>query len=182
MRKAVDRYERLDVGALEVDDSATCMLDLVLRRQMFEAKKAGIAATNPTKGPAMLDEMFVRLVEGHDSRANTLAWFVKFMEAYPAVQNELRTTLKSAFPGPDPPTVDRILNTEIPYLDGTLEESLRPAGTAKGTVRQALVDTDILGHKIPESTKVLLNLHINQTPYSFDESKRSPGCQTAIPI
>ncbi|OTA97030.1 hypothetical protein M434DRAFT_27103 [Hypoxylon sp. CO27-5] len=172
MRKATDHYERLDIGTLEVDDSATCMMDLVLR-QMFEAKKAGIAATDPTKDPTMLDE-------GHDSTANTLAWFVKFMEAYPAVQTELRTTLKFAFPGPDPPKVDRILNTEIPYLDGTLEESLRLAGTAKGTVRQALVDTDILGHKIPKGAEVLLSLHINQTPYSFNESKRSPGCRAAI--
>ncbi|KAI1080919.1 cytochrome P450 [Whalleya microplaca] len=149
MKKAVDRYERLEMGTLEADDSATCMMDLVLRRQILEAKKAGKAPTDPTKDQNMLDEMFIMLVG-------------------------------TAFPGPDPPTVDRILDTNIPYLDGTCEESLRLAGTSKGNLRQALVDTEILGYKIPKGAEVLLNLHINRAPFSFDESKRSPSCRATI--
>ncbi|KAI0837144.1 cytochrome P450 [Hypoxylon sp. FL0890] len=180
MKKAVDRYGHLETGMLEADDSATCMMGLVLRRQIIEAKKAGKAPTDPTTDPNMLDEMFIMLVGGHDSTANALAWFVKFMEMYPAVQSELRLALKSAFPGPDPPTVDRILSAEIPYLDGTLEESLRLAGTSKGSLRQAVVDTEILGYKVPKGAEILLNFHINYTPRSIDESKRSPGCRAAI--
>lgn len=62
MRKAVNRYERLGMGMLEADDSDTCMMDLVLRRQILESKKAGKTPTDPTKDQNMLDEMFIMLV------------------------------------------------------------------------------------------------------------------------
>lgn len=62
MKKAVDRYRRLEMGTLEADDSDTCMMDLVLRRQILEAKKAGSTPQDPTEDEALLDEMFVMLV------------------------------------------------------------------------------------------------------------------------
>lgn len=62
MKQAIDRYERLEMGMLEADDSDTCMMDLVLRRQILEAKKAGKKPSDPTKDQNMLDEMFIMLV------------------------------------------------------------------------------------------------------------------------
>ncbi len=102
------------------------------------------------------------------------------MEAYPAVQSELRAVLKAAFPGPELPSVNQILDTDIPYLDAACEESLRLAGTSKGNVRQAVVDAEVLGCKIPKGAEVLLNLHVNRAPPPTDESKRSPSSQAAI--
>lgn len=102
------------------------------------------------------------------------------MEAYPAVQTELRAALRAAFPASEPPSVHQILDTEIPYLDGTCEESFRLAGTSKGNLRQATTDTEILGHRIPKGAEVLLNLHINRAPPPVDDSRRSSSCQAAI--
>lgn len=62
MKKAVGRFERLEMGKLEADEYDTCMMDLVLRRQVLEAKKERRALTDPTKDQNMLDEMFVMLV------------------------------------------------------------------------------------------------------------------------
>lgn len=62
MRKAVDRYQRLEVGQLEANELDTCMMDLVLRRQVAEAKKTKKPMTDPTKDRNMLDEMFAMLV------------------------------------------------------------------------------------------------------------------------
>lgn len=62
MKKAVDRYKHLEMGTLEADDSDTCMMDLVLRRQLLESKKAGSTPKDPAKDEALLDEMFVMLV------------------------------------------------------------------------------------------------------------------------
>ena len=118
--------------------------------------------------------------KGHDSTANALSWFVKLMEAYPAAQTELRTALKTSFPGPEPPTHAQIIDAEVPYLDAVCEESLRLAGTSKGNLRRAIVDTQILGHNIPKGAEVLLNLHINRTPVPVDNSKRSASSQDAI--
>lgn len=70
------------------------------------------------------------------------------MEASPAVQTELRTTLQAAFPGPDAPSSDEILRADMPYLDGVCEEAFRLAGAAKAQLRRSLVDTEILGCKV----------------------------------
>ncbi|KAI1658637.1 cytochrome P450 [Daldinia decipiens] len=178
MEKAVSQFQRLEMGNLEAEEFDTCMMDLVLRRQVLEAKKAEQPLTNPREDQSMLDEMFVMLVGGHDSTANALTWFVRFMEAYPATQAELRTALKAAFPSGNP-SVEEILGTDIPYLDAACEESFRLAGVAKGNLRQATVDTEILGCKIPKGAEVFMNYHVNHTPAPVDESKRTAGSKAA---
>ncbi|KAI0435981.1 cytochrome P450 [Xylaria telfairii] len=170
MRNAAARFER--------NDNPTCMMDLILRRRLLEAEKAGKPAQDLTTDQSILDEMFLILVGGYDSSASTLAWFVKFMEAYPAVQNELRSALQDKFP--EPPSVFQILDTDIPYLDGVCEETFRLAGTSKGNLREALTDTEILGFKIPKGAEVVLNMHINASPYAVDGSKRNPSSQASI--
>ncbi|KAI0413076.1 cytochrome P450 [Xylaria grammica] len=179
IRKTVERFKLLELGKLEADELDTCMMDLVLRRQVLDAKKANRPVTDPSKDQSMLDEMFVMLVGGHDSTANTLAWFVKFMEAFPNTQTELRTALNASFKGKRPPVAD-ILETDIPYLDATCEEVFRLSGVAKASLRQAVVDTEILGYKIPKGAEVLMNFHVDRTPFPVDPSKRTPGSQGAI--
>ncbi|KAI1121695.1 cytochrome P450 [Nemania abortiva] len=179
MKKAVDRFQRLETKSLELGDADTCMMDLVLRRQIVEAKRAGKQPSDPVKDQSMLDEMFVMLVGGHDSTANTLAWFVRFMEAYPTVQSHLRSVLRDAFPDPDPPAVDGILGTDLPYLDAVCEESMRLAGTAKGNLRQAVVDIEILGYHVPKGAEIFMNYHINRPPVSVDEAQHSKSSQSA---
>lgn len=62
MEKAVDKYHRAEVGELEADELDTCMVDLVLRRQVLEARKAGRPVPDPRKDQNILDEMLVMLV------------------------------------------------------------------------------------------------------------------------
>lgn len=100
------------------------------------------------------------------------------MEAYPAAQKELRAVLKANFT--NPPSINQILDADIPYLNGTCEETFRLAGTAKGNLREAIVDTEILGYKIPKGAEVLMNLHINRSPLPVDESKHSPSIQAVL--
>ncbi|KAI1359418.1 cytochrome P450 [Xylaria arbuscula] len=170
MRNAADRFERTD--------TASCMMDLVLRRRALDAEKAGITVSDPTTDPAILDEMFVILVGGYDSTASTLSWFVRFMETYPAIQSQLRSILQGKFQ--QLPSVSQIFDTDIPYLDAVCEETFRLAGTSKGNLRQAMMDTEILGYKIPKGAEVLLNMHINASPYPVDDSKRSLSSRTAM--
>lgn len=100
---------------------------------------------------------------------------MKFMGTYPVAQNELRKALKAAFPGSQLPSAGQILDSSIPYLDATCEETLRMAGTSKGSLRQALCDTTILGYIIPKGAEILLNYHINRQPLAANESQRSPS-------
>ncbi len=63
MRKAVARFQALEASSLEDRwETDTCAMDLVLRRQILQAKKAGVEPSDPTKDENMLDEMFVMLV------------------------------------------------------------------------------------------------------------------------
>lgn len=100
------------------------------------------------------------------------------MEANQHVQSELRSILKSAF-SESVPSVDQILGTDLPYLDGVCEETIRLAGTAKAQLRQAVVDTEILGYRIPKGAQVFMNLHINRTPCPVEEGTRSASSRAA---
>jgi cytochrome P450 len=102
------------------------------------------------------------------------------MELYPSVQKDLRTEVEAAFSQSKTPSLDQILDTNIPYLDAVCEESLRLAGTSKGNLRQAVIDTEILGCRIPKGAEVLLNLHINHPLLPVDDLKRSPSSKAAI--
>lgn len=53
------------------------------------------------------------------------------------------------------------------------------AGVAKGNLRQAIVDTEILGYKIPKGAEIFMNYHINRTPVPVDESNRTAGSKAA---
>ncbi|KAK8051779.1 Cytochrome P450 oxidoreductase [Apiospora rasikravindrae] len=178
MKTAVDQFQCAGNGRQEADELDTCMMDMVLRRQVVEANKAKRPMTDPTQDQSMLDEMFVFLFAGHDSTANVLSWFVKYMEAFPDVQTKLRSALRNAF-ATSQPGVKEILETDIPYLDATCEEGFRLAGVAKANLRSATVDTEILGYHVPKGAQIMMNYHINRSPVPVDESKRTSGARAA---
>ncbi|KAL9112958.1 MAG: hypothetical protein Q9227_002823 [Pyrenula ochraceoflavens] len=155
MEKVINRFQRLEMGSVEAEEFDTCMMDLVPRQQVLEAKKARRPLINP-----------------RDNQS------VGFMEAYPAAQVELRTALKEAFPGGNS-SVEKILGTNIPYLVAACEEGFRLAGVAKGNLRQATTDTEILGCRIPKGAEVFMNYHVNYIPAPVDESKRTAGSKAA---
>lgn len=59
MEPRVHRFQQLEMSILEGYKEDTCMMDLVLRRRILEAKKAGRTPINPLKDPRFLDEVFV---------------------------------------------------------------------------------------------------------------------------
>ncbi|CAG9948459.1 unnamed protein product [Clonostachys rosea f. rosea IK726] len=180
MKAAVEKFQELELESLDNSDADQCMMDQVLRRQVLQAKKGNNALVDPTKDQTMLDELFVLLVGGHDSTANALTWFIRFMEAYPSVQTQLRKALNNAFPGNKVPSAEEITHSDIPYLDAAIEEGFRLAGVAKASLRQALVDTSILGCPIPKGAEIIMNYHINRQPVPVDESKRSETCRANV--
>lgn len=95
-------------------------------------------------------------------------------------QAALRAALQAAFPDTKcPASAAAILDASIPYLDATVEETVRFSGTAGLTVRRALVDTEVLGHRIPKGAHVLLNARMMLPPHSVPEELRSPTSQAA---
>ncbi|KAK4447384.1 cytochrome P450 3A24 [Podospora aff. communis PSN243] len=182
MSNACERFHRLsEMSTMSTDDEEhdTCAMDFVLRREIMRAKKEGRPAPDPPNDPTMLDELWLLLLAGHDSTANTLGWFVKIMGLHPVAQRELREALVAAFGDNKFPNSTEILKAEIPLLDATIEETNRFSATAAITSRRAVVDTQILGYHIPKGTDVLMNLRTNKQQFDVDESLRSETCRAA---
>ena len=62
IRKAVERFQQVEAGHLNADEHDTCMMDLVLRRKVLEARKSGQPLIDPTKDKVLLDDTFLMIL------------------------------------------------------------------------------------------------------------------------
>lgn len=148
-------------------DTDTCAMDLVLRRALRQSPPP----PDPARDPAMLQELLLLLMAGHDSTANTLSWFVKLMASHQPIQARLRSAVRRLPPASV--SAAGILDAHIPYLDAVMEETARVSGTAAVISRQATVETTVLGYRVPKGTNVLLNTHMVEEPVGVEEGVRS---------
>ncbi|KAL2851110.1 cytochrome P450 [Aspergillus pseudoustus] len=108
--------------------------------------------------PVMVDEITGFMIATYETTGSTLCWGFKYLTDLPSIQNKLRHALEKGYPAAlkerRSPTIEEMNNTDIPYLDAVSEEILRFANPATGVDRQAVVDTEILGHAVPKGTIV----------------------------
>lgn len=87
-----------------------------------------------------------------------LSWAVKYLADTPSAQTHLRAALHAHFPearaAGRAPAVHELTSRQVPWLEATIEESLRCSATAPSIDRMALADTRILGYRIPRGTVV----------------------------
>lgn len=166
MRKA--REEKEDLITAEIEQRISRLesgdminrtaLDDILQRELKAAKKEG--RTPNLKSRAIYDELLGFLMAGYDTTSATIAWAVKHLAWTPRAQSALRTSLRNAYGDAARerrnPTVREITHISVPYLDATIEEIHRVALVFPGTVRDAVTDTMVLGHRIPKGTRVFL--------------------------
>ncbi|KAK1702556.1 cytochrome P450 [Colletotrichum acutatum] len=126
------------------------------------------------------DEIFAFIIAGHDTTAATMSWGVKYLSDNTQAQNRLRGELHKAYSQAvsedREPSVAEITGTPIAYLDACLEEIIRVSVVGGGVVRQALVDTQLLGFNIPKGTEVFCVPNgpgIFTPPIKVDEEQRS---------
>ncbi|KAI0834304.1 cytochrome P450 [Hypoxylon sp. FL0890] len=174
------RFQRVLDGSSDGEEHDTCAMDLVLRRSMLAAQKAGKPLPDPTKDMKMRDELLLFIYAGHDTTSTTLQWFVKFMTNNQGAQSKLREALKSAFPSDKLPDVADLITKEVPYLNATIEETLRCASTATRVLRVATTDTELFGHKIPAGTEVAALTATRWHPAPIPEEMRSSTSRAAL--
>lgn len=102
------------------------------------------------------------------------------MTNHQETQTRLRQALQKCFPdatSKDLPSAEALATADCPYLDAVVAESLRVSRTAGGMVREALVDTEILGYRVPAGTSVFcVSTGVSYAwdeNITADESKRS---------
>ncbi|KAK0644459.1 hypothetical protein B0T16DRAFT_197016 [Cercophora newfieldiana] len=61
MAEACQRFQRMDENG-DGEELDTCAMDLVLRREIMMAKKKGLPVPDPSRDPAMLQELLMLLL------------------------------------------------------------------------------------------------------------------------
>lgn len=160
-----------------------CALDHALLRQKRAAAAKRKADADPNIPHAstseIIDELLSLLVGGVETVGGTLTWGSKYLSNNPEKQETLRAALRKAFPKIDGgdgelPSVESILDTEVPYLDATVEEFVRLGAAIPEVARLATVDTTILGKAVPKGAMVLFcNSLVDKPQFAVDESLRS---------
>ncbi|KAI0397979.1 cytochrome P450 [Xylariaceae sp. FL0594] len=149
--KAVERLRRGESGLRSA-------MDFVLQREMNQAEKMG--RTPVFHSPRIHDELFGYIVAGHDTTSTALMWMVKTLADHPEAQHKLRASLCAAYPDPEEegrqPTAVELWKVSVPYLDAVIEECFRLHTPIPVTLREAMVDTQLLGIHIPKDTAVFI--------------------------
>lgn len=123
---------------------------------------------------------------GHDTTSTSVQWAVKHLGRLPDVQRRLRQALRRAHPAAAKegraPTIGEITSTTVPYLEGFMEEVLRLTSPVKSVLREAMVDTQVLGHRIPKGTNIFINVEgpsLTSAAIPVDEAARSESSRSS---
>ncbi|KAL7787156.1 cytochrome P450 [Trichoderma ceciliae] len=133
----------------------------------------------------MFDEIFGScILPGHDTTSTTMKWALKTLADNPESQSKLRDALQASFSTAKSesrdPTIQEITGTNIPYLDAALEELQRCCPTTLLLDRQAVIDTELLGHHIPKGTVVICLTNgpsMMEPAFAIDETCRGRSDQ-----
>ncbi|KAI1135157.1 cytochrome P450 [Hypoxylon sp. FL0543] len=177
IRKALDRYEESH------DSDVTNAIDDIIRREMVLAEKEKRDPVIWSRG--ISDEIFGLLIAAHDTTGTAMAWGLKHLADNQHIQDKLRSELQSAHAEARKlrrfPTVDEILGNPIPYLEATVEEIIRCSLTESAVMRTAMMDVNVLGHRIPKGTEVFFmgnGPSVFMPAFDIDDSIRSPNFDT----
>jgi cytochrome P450 len=108
----------------------------------------------------------------------TLAWTFIYLTRPPDLQSKLRHALHAAYSDAHAekraPTLAELTKARVPYLEAVLEEALRLHATS--LARQASRDTELLGHRIPKGTNVIVVANgpgFHTPSFNVDVARRS---------
>lgn len=174
-----DAIGRLDgVG----EESVKSAVDYMVYREKALAEKEGRQPDYFSR--VMMDEVFGFIVAGNDTSSTAIAWGLKYLADNAAAQTRLRSALQTAFSASKAqgraPSIQDITSAHIPYLDTVIEEILRCAASVPVVDREAVVDTELLGHRIPKGTVVtcLVTEPSLTSPSSCIEEGSRGGCSS----
>lgn len=108
--------------------------------------------------------------QGHETTSTAIQWTVKILADHPDIQQKLHDCLSATLPLDA--TASDILQADVPYLDAVIHEILRFSRMTGAIMREAVVDTQVLGYRIPKGACVMLCLQ--QDSFWLDETLNKP--------
>jgi cytochrome P450 len=147
------------------------LLDVLLRARDGEGA--------PLTDGEIRDEVATFMLAGHETTANTLAWSLALLSAYPAARERLEEELTAVLGDRDPDAADV---ARLPWATAVVSEALRLYPPAWTIERDALADDDVAGTPVPAGSTVAIApylLHRNPAfwpdPAGFDPRRFLPG-------
>lgn len=105
----------------------------------------------------LVDQMMTFLAAGHETTATAMTWAIYLLSIHTDVQTRLREEIRSHLPSVSNSV--EVTSQEIdhmPYLNAVCSEVLRYFPPVPITLRDAVVDTTILGQFVPKGTRIML--------------------------
>ncbi|KAI9685214.1 MAG: hypothetical protein M1822_004801 [Bathelium mastoideum] len=138
------------------ESNIACAADVLVQQEIHLSRKQ-----NRTFDPKMEEikgELLAFMFGSLETTSATICWALKFLTSNQAAQLRLKNVLEATF-APNGsvsqlPTAEEVLARRVPYLDAVVEEVLRCSGTIQALSRQAVTDTQILGHFIPKGAQI----------------------------
>ncbi|MDW8326570.1 MAG: cytochrome P450 [Anaerolineales bacterium] len=103
------------------------------------------------------DEAVTLVLAGHETTANALTWTFILLAQHPEAEAHLHAELDAVLAGRSP-TVEDLRRLE--YTSLVIKESLRLYPPAPTIGREALVDVELGGYRIPKGTIVVIPVHV----------------------
>lgn len=105
----------------------------------------------------LIDQLMTFMAAGHETTATAMVWAIYMLCVHPTVQTRLRAEIRAKLPSVDE---DKEVNSfdidHMPYLNAVCSEVLRYYPPVPVTLREAAVDTTILGEHIPAGTSIFI--------------------------
>ncbi|KAK1992804.1 cytochrome p450 monooxygenase [Colletotrichum falcatum] len=180
-RRVVREQIQGSLRRLRETGEAKTAVEHMLMREKRTADKQG--RKPDFENPTLMDEIAGQFIAGLHTTSTTLAWTFIYLTRLPAIQAKLRDALHAAYADARSesraPTLAELNGTRVPYLEAVLEEALRLHATS--VARQATRDTEILGHRIPKGTNVIMVANgpgFHSPPLDVDPGRRSATAKT----
>jgi len=124
-------------------------------------------------------EVSTFMLAGHETTANTLAWSLALLSAFPSARERLEQEVDSVLGGRRPETGDA---SRLPWTAAVISEALRMYPPAWTIGRSSLADDTVTGVTVPAGSRATISTYLVHRhpefwpdPVGFDPGRFLPG-------
>jgi cytochrome P450 len=126
------------------------------------------------------DQLLTMLIAGHDTVTALMAWALHLLGEHPEALNQAQAEVDACLDSGQPPHIEQV--NQLEYLGQVIKEALRLYPPIHLGSRQAAIDLDYQGYRIPRGERVIYSIYLTQRhpeywpdPNRFDPQRHAAG-------
>jgi cytochrome P450 len=126
------------------------------------------------------DQLLTMLIAGHDTVTALMAWALHLLGEHPEALRRSQAEVDACLDAGEPPHIEQL--NQLEYLGQVIKEALRLYPPIHLGSRQAAIDLDYMGYRIPQGERVIYSIYLTQRspdywpdPHRFDPQRHAPG-------